>query len=423
MNPDLFAVAVIGAGPAGLMAADVLSRAGYVVHVFDHKPSAGRKLLMAGKGGLNITHSEAFEAFVQRYDATDWLLPMLRDFGPQQVQAWMDSLGVSSYVGSSGRVFPHDMKAAPLLRAWIARLKDQGVSFHYRTRWLGWAASGAQRLQRDDQAVTERTFAATLLALGGGSWARLGSDGQGLAWLDEQGIGLTPLVAANGGVQVAWSPFMQALAGQPLKRVSAWLTDVEPVQAEAVLTPYGVEGGLIYALSRPIRQQLGQHGHATVWLDLLPDCRLDQLTARLQGQGKQTLANIWRKAGLDAAKAALIRETLPKTRWTDAAQVAQHAKRLPIRVSGLQPMDEAISTAGGIQRAALNDQLMLSAQAGVFCCGEMLDWDAPTGGYLLTACLASGQWAGRGAVAWLDGLTQATSTASTTTSELAESTL
>lgn len=401
MNTPCRPIAVIGAGPAGLMAADVLSQAGYAVQVFEHKPSAGRKFLMAGKGGLNITHSEDFDAFVQRYDAPDWLLPLLQTFGAAQVQDWMHGLGVSSYVGSSGRVFPEEMKAAPLLRAWIAQLKRQGVSFCYRTRWLGWNDQGQQCLQTDGAPVQAQSFAATVLALGGGSWARLGADGQGLAWLQAQGVGVTPLSASNGGVQVAWSPFIQALAGQPLKRVTAWLVGVTPVHAEAVLTPYGLEGGLIYALSRPIRQQLMQHGQATVWLDLLPDCSLEQLTARLHMQGKQTVANVWRKAGLDGAKAALIRDTLPKAAWSDAAQVAQQAKRLALTVTGLQPMDDAISTAGGVQRAALTEPLMLTTQAGVFCCGEMLDWDAPTGGYLLTACLASGRWAGAGAVAWL----------------------
>jgi uncharacterized flavoprotein (TIGR03862 family) len=401
MNTGSLPILVVGAGPAGLMAAEQLSTAGWSVQVVDHKPSAARKFLMAGKGGLNISHSEDFAQFVQRYDAVDWLKPMLHAFGPQQIQDWMQRLGVSSYVGSSGRIFPDEMKAAPLLRAWIAQLKTQGVRFDYRTRWLGWSETGEQRLQTEGQAVIEQAYAATVLAVGGGSWARLGSDGQSLSWLAQQSIAMTPLQAANGGVQVAWSPFVQALAGQPLKRVAAWVNDNQVVQAEAVITPYGLEGGLIYALSRPIRQQLAQHGTATLWLDLLPDLEVSTLAQRLTGQGKQSLANIWRKAGLDTAKATLIREVLPKSQWADVVQVAQQAKALPIQITGLQPIDEAISTAGGIAQTALDQRLMLRDQVGVFCCGEMLDWDAPTGGYLLTACLASGRWAGQGVLDWL----------------------
>lgn len=401
MKTGSLPILVVGAGPAGLMAAEQLSTAGWSVQVVDHKPSAARKFLMAGKGGLNISHSEDFAQFVQRYDAVDWLKPMLHAFGPQQVQDWMQGLGVSSYVGSSGRIFPDEMKAAPLLRAWIARLKTQGVGFDYRTRWLGWSATGEQRLQTEGQATVEQRYAATVLAVGGGSWARLGSDGHSLSWLAQQSIGMMPLQAANGGVQVLWSPFVQALAGQPLKRVAAWVNDNQVVQAEAVITPYGLEGGLIYALSRPIRQQLVQHGTATLWLDLLPDVEVSTLAQRLTGQGKQSLANVWRKAGLDTAKASLIREALPKSQWADVVQVAQQAKALPIQITGLQPIDEAISTAGGIAQTALDQRLMLRDQVGVFCCGEMLDWDAPTGGYLLTACLASGRWAGQGILDWL----------------------
>ena len=401
MKTGSLPILVVGAGPAGLMAAEQLSTAGWSVQVVDHKPSAARKFLMAGKGGLNISHSEDFAQFVQRYDAVDWLKPMLHAFGPQQVQDWMQGLGVSSYVGSSGRIFPDEMKAAPLLRAWIARLKTQGVGFDYRTRWLGWSATGEQRLQTEGQATVEQRYAATVLAVGGGSWARLGSDGHSLSWLAQQSIAMTPLQAANGGVQVAWSPFVQALAGQPLKRVAAWVNDNQVVQAEAVITPYGLEGGLIYALSRPIRQQLVQHGTATLWLDLLPDVEVSTLAQRLTGQGKQSLANVWRKAGLDTAKATLIREALPKSQWADVVQVAQQAKALPIQITGLQPIDEAISTAGGIAQTALDQRLMLRDQVGVFCCGEMLDWDAPTGGYLLTACLASGRWAGQAVLDWL----------------------
>lgn len=394
-------VAVIGAGAAGLMAAEVLSQAGVAVDVYEHKPSAARKILMAGKGGLNITHSENLADFTQRYDQPDWLQPMLDRFPPSEIVAWMAGLGIDSYVGTSGRVFPAEMKAAPLLRAWLARLKNDGVRFFYRHRWLGWDVAGQQVFARADGSQFSQHYAATILAVGGGSWARLGSDGQALAWLTQHGVDLQPLQASNCGVQVAWSPFVRALAGQPLKRVQAWLTDVAPVLSDAMLTEYGLEGGLLYALSRPIRQQLNTCGQAEIFLDVLPNISQPELQDRLQPKAKQSQANLWRKAGLDPVKSALIREILPKSAWADPVQVAVLAKRLPVTIHALQPMDEAISTAGGVRQSALDHQLMLKQQVGVFCCGEMLDWDAPTGGYLLTACFASGHWAGHAVLDWL----------------------
>jgi len=394
-------VAVIGAGAAGLMAAEVLSQAGVAVDIYEHKPSAARKILMAGKGGLNITHSEALARFIQRYDAPEWLQPMIDGFPPSAIVAWMAGLGIDSYVGTSGRMFPAEMKAAPLVRAWLARLKQAGVQFFYRHRWLGWDEQGQQVFARADGSQFSKAYAATILAVGGGSWSRLGSDGQALDWLAEHSVDLQPLQASNCGVQVAWSPFVKALAGQPLKRVQAWLTDVEPVLSDAMLTEYGLEGGLLYALSRPIRQQLNTRGQAEIFFDVLPNISQPELQDRLQPKAKQSQTNLWRKAGLDSVKSALIREILAKSAWSDPVQVAALAKRLPIKISALQPMDEAISTAGGVRQSALDTCLMLKQQAGVFCCGEMLDWDAPTGGYLLTACFASGRWAGHGVLAWL----------------------
>lgn len=393
-------VAIIGAGAAGLMAAEVLSQAGVAVDVYEHKPSAARKILMAGKGGLNISHSEDFATLLHRYDQPDWLQPMLEAFPSAAIVAWMQGLGVTSYVGTSGRIFPAEMKAAPLVRAWLARLKTDGVQFFYRQRWLGWTDDGQQVFQRADGSQFTQHYSATILAVGGGSWPQLGSDGQALAYLQQQ-IAMQPLQSSNCGVQLAWSPFVQALAGQPLKRIRAWLADVEPVVSDAMLTEYGLEGGVLYALSRPIRQQLNMHGQAQIFLDVLPNVSQAQLEQRLQPQAKQSQANLWRKAGLDAVKSALIREILPKSVWADPVQVAAIAKQLPLTITALQPMDEAISTAGGVTRDALNPQLMLTQQAGVFCCGEMLDWDAPTGGYLLTACFASGRWAGQGVLEWL----------------------
>lgn len=400
MNQYSKPVMIIGAGAAGLMAAEVIAAAGVPVCVYDHKPSAARKVLMAGKGGLNITHSEPLAAFVQRYDQADWLAPMIHAFDAQAIQDWMRGLGISSYIGTSGRVFPEEMKAAPLVRAWIARLKAQGVEFFYRHRWLGWNEAGQQLMADATGHIQQIDASALVLAVGGGSWAALGSDGQALAWLAEQGIQINPLVASNGGVQVAWSPFVQALAGQPLKRVSAWVAGQTPIQSDAVVSGYGLEGGLIYACSRAIRQELAQAGQATLYLDLLPNVSEQALASRLTAHPKDSLSNRWRKAGLDAVKSALIRDLLPKADWTDPSKVAQLAKQLPICINGLQPMDEAISTAGGVAIDQLDEHLMLRGQQGVFCCGEMLDWDAPTGGYLLTACFATGRQAGAGVLRW-----------------------
>ena len=400
MNQDSKPVMIIGAGAAGLMAAEVISAAGIRVQVYEHKPSAARKVLMAGKGGLNISHSEPLAAFVQRYDHPEWLAPMIHAFDAQAIQDWMQDLGISSYIGTSGRVFPAEMKAAPLVRAWIARLKTQGVQFFYRHRWLGWTADGQQLVADATGQVQQIDAAALVLAVGGGSWAALGSDGQALGWMAEQGIRINPLVASNGGVQVAWSPFVQALAGQPLKRVKAWVAGHPPIQSDAVVSGYGLEGGLIYACSRAIRQELAQAGQATLYLDLLPNVSESVLAERLAGHPKDSLSNRWRKAGLDQVKSALIRDQLPKASWTDPSKVAQAAKQHPIKINGLQPIDEAISTAGGVALDQLDEHLMLREQQGVFCCGEMLDWDAPTGGYLLTACFATGRQAGAGVLRW-----------------------
>ncbi len=405
-------VVVIGAGPAGLMAAEVLAQAGYAVQVYEQKPTAARKFLMAGKTGLNISHSEAFDAFVQRYDQPEWLMPMLRQCDAAWIQQWMHDLGIESYVGSSGRIFPVAMKAAPLLRAWLLRLKNQGVAFFYRHQWLGWNEKGdllfnhlaQHQLDHGEHGAQQIGVqaSAVVLALGGGSWARLGSDAAWITLLQAQHIDIQPLQASNVGVLVDWSAFMQPLAGQPLKRVKAWVNAGYDYQGEAVISHYGLEGGLIYRLSRELREQLNQHDSACIYFDLLPDVDTEVLANKLQKTAKQSMQTTWRKAGLDPSKIALLRECLPKQDWTNPKKVAATIKQLPVLIHGFRPMDEAISTAGGVSLSALDDQLMLKQLSGVFCCGEMLDWDAPTGGYLLTACFATGRQAGQGVLSWLD---------------------
>ena len=404
-------VVIIGAGPAGLMAAEVLAQAGYRVQVYEQKPTAARKFLMAGKTGLNISHNEDFNNFVQRYDQPDWLSPMLQQCDAAWIQKWMHDLGIESYVGSSGRIFPVAMKAAPLLRAWLIRLKAQGVEFFYRHQWLGWNEDHQLMFSHLAQSDIDAEYqssalvvpaCAVVLALGGGSWARLGSDAAWVSLLQAQHVTVSPLQASNVGVIVHWSAFMQPLAGQPLKRVKAWVNPDRCYQGEAVVSHYGLEGGLIYRLSRELRAPLKQQANATIYIDLLPDISTDALRQRLQKTAKQSMQTLWRKAGLDALKIALIRECIPKHDWSNLEKITATIKQLPVQVQGFRPIDEAISTAGGVSLEALDDQLMLKQKPSVFCCGEMLDWDAPTGGYLLTACFATGRQAGEGVIHWLE---------------------
>lgn len=403
LSNNLNHVSIIGAGPAGLMAADVLSAAGVRVSVFEAKPSVGRKFLMAGKGGLNITHSENLDDFIGRYDQSEWLAPMLRAFDAEAIRQWMAGLGVESFIGTSGRVFPTEMKAAPLLRLWLADLKKRGVRVLCRHYWQGFSANGASRFATGG-GVIEVAADATILALGGGSWPSLGSDAAWVNRLAAHGVLVNPLLPSNGGFDVAWSEFMKKLAGLPVKNIVGWVEDqngqqMNTNQSELMLTDYGVEGGLIYALSRPLRTQLLANGVAHLYLDLLPNVTIEELTPKLTPAGKETLSNVWRKAGLDGVKAALVREVLPKADWGNAVQVAKCAKSYVLPLIAMQPMETAISTAGGVTRESVDERLMLRALPNVYCCGEMLDWDAPTGGYLLSACFASGRWAAQNLLA------------------------
>ncbi len=402
-------IAVIGAGPAGLMAAEVIARAGFSVAVFDAKPSVGRKLLRAGIGGLNLTHAEPLAAFINRYgDRIGQVAPMLDMFGPSQLLDWVHGLGIETFVGSSQRVFPVDKKAAPLLRAWLHRLRGLEVKFHMRWRWLGWQDNGA--LEFDTPAGTQSVGAqATVLAMGGASWPELGSDGKWVLPLQQQGLCVAPLKPSNCGFQVSWSDhFRERFARQPVKSVRACLSSDSPNKdawhsGELMVTEDGLEGGLIYALSATAREEVTQYGHATALLDLNPGRTEAQLIERLsQPQGRRSLAkHLKTKTGIDGVKAGLLREFCTSDVMTDPQQLAHHIKQLPVRLGEPFAIDRAISSAGGVRFADLTDDLMLKALPGVFCAGEMLDWEAPTGGYLLTGCFASGWIAGTGVVASL----------------------
>lgn len=404
-QPCSFRVAIIGGGPAGLMAAEVLGQAGVNVDLYDAMPSVGRKFLLAGVGGMNITHAEDYAAFVSRYgERAGDLRPLLDAFTPDALREWIHGLGIDTFVGSSGRVFPTDMKAAPLLRAWLKRLRENDVRIHTRQRWLGWDEHGALRIA-GPQGETRVEADATLLALGGGSWARLGSDGAWVPLLQNRGIAIAPLQPANCGFEVAdWSEHLrEKFAGAPLKTVSLALPDSTPRKGEFVLTATGIEGSLVYALSAPIRNTINRDGAATVLLDLLPDRTLAQVASALaRPRGSQSMAkHLHRQLKLDGVKAALLRELTDAATFQDPQALAAAIKALPIRLVRPRPLDEAISSAGGVPFEELDEGLMLRRLPGVFCAGEMLDWEAPTGGYLLTACFASGRAAAEGMLRWL----------------------
>ncbi len=401
-------IAIIGGGPAGLMAAESAAEQGAQVDLYDAMASIGRKFLLAGRGGLNLTHSEPNEAFLSRYGTRRAdLEPFITAFGPDALRQWARELGIETFVGTSGRVFPSDLKSAPLLRTWLRRLRQRGVRMHMRHRWRGWDEQG--RVQFATPLGTRAVACeAVVLSLGGGSWPQLGSDGAWVPVLAGRKVPITPLRPANSGFDVTWTDhFRSKFAGHPVKTVGLVVKtaggDVLRRQGEFVITETGIEGGVIYGVSSVLRDVITAKGVATLRLDLSPDREVKRLIKDLsQPRGKRTMAtHLERRAGISGVKAGLLREIVPKEEFTDAVRMAAAIKSLPIRLVATRPLEEAISTAGGVSFKALDARLMIRSLPGVFCAGEMLDWEAPTGGYLLTACFATGRAAGLGAAAWL----------------------
>lgn len=441
-------VVVIGGGPAGLMAAEVLSQAGIQVDLYDRMASVGRKFLIAGRGGLNLTHSEPYDAFLSRYaNRRAQIEPMLDQFTPQMLREWVHNLGFETFVGSSGRIFPVGMKAAPLLRAWLQRLQTDGVTFHHRHRWVGWDSNGDLRFTTPDGEQTVSADA-VVMAFGGGSHSQLGSDGAWVPLLAQRAVPIAPLQPANCGFDVAWSDhFRSRFAGQPIKSVilsfatqnestddlpkaqssfprrrespsaqamdsredgSDSQRDLHPSiifqrQGEFIVTETGIEGSLIYAASAPLRDEIAATGGALIHLDLAPGKSPQQLAAKLsRPRGSRSMSShLQSRVGIKGVKAGLLREFVSKADFTDPTRLAAAIKALPVRLSSPRPIEEAISSAGGVMFEALDEKLMVNSLPGLFCAGEMLDWEAPTGGYLLNACFASGRVAGRGVLAYL----------------------
>lgn len=405
-------VAIIGAGPAGLMAAEVIAQAGFRVELYDAMPSVGRKFLLAGVGGMNITHAEAPQQFLTRYtNAQPYLANIIKKFNAQDVRDWVHGLGIDTFVGSSSRVFPTDMKAAPLLRAWLHRLRDLGVKIYPRHRFIGWGKSGELLIQNrmSDNAIEKQINpAATVFALGGASWQRLGSDGAWVSLLSEKNIRVNPLLPSNCGFEINWSQKLRdEFSGAQLNTVGLSVKDefdnTVSVRGEAIISAYGIEGTSVYALSRFLRDQIYSKGSATLTLDLLPDSSIEKIVAALsKPRGKNSLSNFLRKQlNLTPVKLALLRELLTKEQMENSQQLALSIKALSLTLNATRPIDEAISCAGGVSFSELNSDLMLNKIPGIFCAGEMLDWEAPTGGYLLTACFATGRVAGEGVVNYM----------------------
>lgn len=405
-------VAIIGGGPAGLMAAEIIATAGCKVALYDAMPSVGRKFLLAGVGGMNITHSESHEKLLTRYSTSSaFLKPFLNEFSAQTLRKWIHDLGIETFVGSSGRVFPKDMKAAPLLRAWLHRLRELGVEFFPRHRWQGWGEDGSLNIiEQASNSTLEKNIKAdaVVLALGGASWQRLGSDGAWVEWLRTNKVPVKTLLPSNCGFNVNWSEkFQQEFSGAPLQTVCLTAIHVDgsvhSVRGEAMLSSNGIEGTSVYALSAILRDRLLAQGVAELFIDLLPDLSHEKILSALnKPRGKNSTSNFLRKQfNLPPVKLALLRELTPASIWQDNQTLVQTLKKIIIPLTGVRPIDEAISSAGGVEFSALTPSLMVQHMPGVFCAGEMLDWEAPTGGYLLTACFATGRAAGLGVIHYL----------------------
>ena len=397
-------VAIVGGGPAGLMAAERLVSAGLAVTVFERMPTMGRKLLMAGRGGLNLTHSEPLERLLQRYgEAVPWLAPAIQAFPPSALRAWCDGLGETSFIGTSGRVFPKSFRAAPLLRAWLRRLGGAGVVMAPRHRWRGLADDGEVLLEGPAGEPIARPADALLLALGGASWPRLGSDGSWVPLLRARGIEVRPLEPANCGFEIGWSRyFAEAFAGTPLKRIGMTFAG-ERVLGEAMVTATGLEGGAVYALAGHLRRAIATAGEARLTIDLRPDLDQETLTLRLgKRRPRETVTNHLRKAaGLPPAAIGLLREAVGREVPQAPEELARLIKAVPLTVGAARGIDKAISSAGGVAASEIDERFMLKRRSGVFVAGEMLDWEAPTGGYLLQACCATGYAAAEGIISWL----------------------
>jgi uncharacterized flavoprotein (TIGR03862 family) len=400
---------VIGGGPAGLMAAEVLAQGGIPVDVYDSMPSVGRKFLLAGKGGLNLTHAESREEFLSHYGShrTD-LEPFLDKFGPGELLNWVHELGTDTFVGTSGRVFPVGMKTAPILRSWLKRLRDAGVTFHLRNKWLGWNTQGSLHFVTPQGEVFENPEA-VVLALGGGSWARLGSTGEWVRMLETRGVEVAKLKPANCGFDVSWSDlFRSRFEGSPIKAIALVLIDSNGViykkRGEFIITKNGIEGSLIYSISAQLRDEIEKSGNAKIKVDLAPDWSWQRLFDRLsQPRGSRTMSgHLEKSVHIYGVKAGLLREFVPKADFIDPERLANAIKGLSIPLVASRPLDEAISSAGGVLFRELDSNLMLHSLPGVFCAGEMLDWEAPTGGYLLSACFSTGRAAGEGALNWIN---------------------
>jgi uncharacterized flavoprotein (TIGR03862 family) len=407
-NPNILKsrqAAIIGGGPAGLMAAEILAQAGVRVTIYDGMPTLGRKFMLAGRGGLNLTHSEPIQSFMTRYGAAAAHLERaVAAFSPADLRAWSESLGQSTFVGSSGRVFPQAMKASPLLRAWLRQLDAAGVKVALRHRWLGWNREGELQFAGPDGGEKAVVPDVTILALGGASWPKLGSDGSWVSAVESKGVSTSPLRPSNCGFLLDWSPiFRDRFEGRPLKRV-ALASGGETVRGEAMITREGIEGGAIYALSPVLRDEILRNGEALLHIDLRPDVTANALARALAApRGKQSFANVLRKAaGLSPVAIGLVNEaTQGGASRLPEDDLAELIKALPLRLAGVAPVEKAISTAGGIRFAELDENFMLRKMPGVFAAGEMLDWEAPTGGYLLQACFATGAAAGRSALRFL----------------------